>query len=209
MHHFLWKQSLCCTSRDHRRKWLHQSNCTTPLKWSVIAEKARFVVGDGASFLSAEIQWCVRTDFQWGQSTDQILHFSFRQVATAAVWNQAPQESFINSLFQELLQKITFSFRETDLCSSGTNVEKIIDCQLMTEACLMNMSKYSSKVLWRKLLLSLNSFSCRWSSTFKRVRNRHFGLGVIYQSRSCLILSFYLINWGNLSIVTDLFSLTF
>lgn len=104
MHRFLWEASLCCTSRDHRRKWVHQSHCTTPLKWSVTAEKAKFAVGDGAAFLSAAC-W---TDLQWGRSVDQILHFPFRQAATAAVWDQAPWESFINSLFQELLQRITF-----------------------------------------------------------------------------------------------------
>lgn len=124
MHHLLWETSLCCTSRDHRRKRVHQSNRAAPLKWSVTAEKAKFVVGDGAAFLSAELQRRVEQIC----SEDGALIRSFtspsdrqRQRLCEA---QGPQESFINSLFffRNCCRRSHFSFREADSGSSGTNV---------------------------------------------------------------------------------------
>lgn len=123
MHHLLWETSLCCTSRDHRRKRVHQSNRATPLKWSVTAEKAKFVVGDGAAFLSAGI----RRRVEQICSEDAALIRSFtspsdrqqQQLCEA----QGPQESFINSLFfRNCCRRSHFSFREADSGSSGTNV---------------------------------------------------------------------------------------
>lgn len=48
-----------------------------------------------------------------------------------------------------------------------------------------------------------NLSACRWSRPFKRVKNSQFVLGVIYQSHLSSTLSFYVINWVNLSIVVD------
>lgn len=122
VHRFLWEPSLCCTSRDHRRKWVHQSNCTTPLKWSVTAEKAKFVVGDGAAFLSAEIQQCVEQIC----SEDRALIRSFTPPSDRQqqqLYETRPlRNPLLTYYFRNCCRGSHFTFREADSGYSGTNV---------------------------------------------------------------------------------------